>query len=105
MTANFSPMTANLYYPDVAGEPNGYRIRAVEVAPDLFNVYVENIREGYRANGAFGRVVDAEKWIEQDRARQAGQQNYCPRCGLAGVVVGLDSVLLETVPEIRRHSC
>lgn len=29
----------------------------------------------------------------------------CPSCGLGGVVVGLDGVLLETWPAVRRHGC
>jgi len=30
---------------------------------------------------------------------------YCPSCGRPGVVVGLDSVLVETRPTVRRHAC
>ena len=31
--------------------------------------------------------------------------NFCPACGRADVVTGLDGVLLETHPEVRRHVC
>lgn len=30
---------------------------------------------------------------------------HCPGCGKAGVVVSLNSVLIETRPEIRKHVC
>ena len=32
-------------------------------------------------------------------------ESYCPTCGRVGVIVGLDCVLLETRPEVRRHAC
>ena len=32
-------------------------------------------------------------------------ETFCPGCGRAGVVVALDSTLLEVRPEIRRHVC
>lgn len=31
--------------------------------------------------------------------------SFCSACGKAGVVVGLDSVLIETRPTVRRHAC
>lgn len=30
---------------------------------------------------------------------------HCPGCGRSGVVVALDSTLMEVRPEIRRHAC
>ena len=30
---------------------------------------------------------------------------FCPGCGRPNVVVGLDSVLIETRPTVRRHAC
>lgn len=30
---------------------------------------------------------------------------YCPSCGRPGVAVGLNSVLIETAPIVRRHAC
>ena len=29
----------------------------------------------------------------------------CPKCGRPDVVVGLNAVLLEVWPEVRRHTC
>lgn len=37
--------------------------------------------------------------------QEALRTPVCPACGKAGVVVGLDSVLLETVPAVRTHAC
>lgn len=30
---------------------------------------------------------------------------FCPGCGRPNVAVGLDSVLIETRPTVRRHPC
>lgn len=38
----------------------------------------------------------------QERMRQ---EAFCPACGKAGVATGLDHVLLETRPSVRRHAC
>lgn len=32
-------------------------------------------------------------------------KSHCPACGKAGVVMGLDYALLETVPTVRPHAC
>ena len=36
---------------------------------------------------------------------ETAQVSHCPGCGRGHVVVGLNSVLLETRPAVRRHSC
>lgn len=33
------------------------------------------------------------------------ETTYCPGCGAANVTVGLDSVLIQTSPVVRRHVC
>lgn len=35
----------------------------------------------------------------------APMESYCPSCGRSGVRVGLDCVLIETAPAVRRHAC
>jgi hypothetical protein len=33
------------------------------------------------------------------------ESKFCPGCGRPNVAVGLDSVLVETRPTVRRHAC
>lgn len=40
-----------------------------------------------------------------EEAASGRTRSWCPACGRAGVVTGLDSVLLETTPRVRRHAC
>lgn len=63
--------TYNFHYDGPAGEPGYYHVRAVEVAPNLFNVYARNVVKDYYANGAFGTVAQAEHWVSSDRHRIA----------------------------------
>lgn len=50
---------------------------------------------------------DGNGWPKdwQERMREWMQESLCPGCGKAGVVVGLDSVLRETRPNVRPHAC
>ena len=32
-------------------------------------------------------------------------REHCPSCGQADVTVGLNSVLIETAPTVRYHTC
>jgi hypothetical protein len=41
----------------------------------------------------------------QERMREWLRESFCPGCGKAGVIVGLDSVLRETRPTVRPHVC
>lgn len=61
--------TYTFTYDGPAGEPDFYTVKAKEVAPDLFNVYV-TMPGGLRANGAFGTVAQAEVYIVGDRHRR-----------------------------------
>ena len=40
-----------------------------------------------------------------DQWGTAPMESYCPSCGRSGVKVGLDCVLIETAPVVRRHAC
>lgn len=60
---------ARYEYQGPNGETGYYRVKCVEVGPRLFNVYV-NTPTGF-ANGAFGTMAQAEKWIMADRHRAA----------------------------------
>lgn len=46
---------------------------------------------------------DRNGWPKNWRERMSTP--VCPACGKSGVVVGLDSVLLETAPAVRPHVC
>ena len=46
---------------------------------------------------------DRNGWPKDWQKRMLG--SFCPGCGKAGVVVGLDSVLRETRPAVRPHAC
>lgn len=42
--------------------------------------------------------------MPESKAEKA-QPDHCPNCGRAGVAVGLNSVLMETRPTVRFHTC
>lgn len=56
-------------------------------------------------SGEAGVIYPAETLADGRPVWTGVAVSYCPACGRAGVVVGLDSVLLETAPAVRRHSC
>lgn len=48
---------------------------------------------------------EADREIRREPLDVTAIDRHCPGCGLRGVVVGLDSVLMETIPTVRRHTC
>lgn len=59
-----------------------------------------------RHYGLYGHVIETVTVAGNGCAvRLAVPTDTCPGCGAAGVVVGLDCVLLETRPAVRRHVC